>query len=118
MFNVQRKFGATRNALLIGNIVIKVPRFRSWKTFLNGILANLTEREFSTMNSPYLAKVYYADIFGLMLIMERADKVLRNTTKNTNAFFEKCEEEGLPVDWNPWNIGVFGKDWKLIDYGN
>ena len=114
---MEHKCGATRNVWLIDKYAIKIPRARSWRTFLNGLLANLTEREFSTMRSPLLAEVKYSDPIGLVLIMERADKVLRYTTKNTSNFFKRCEDEGLPTDWNPWNIGVFGRQWKLIDFG-
>lgn len=113
----QCKRGATRNVFLVGKYAIKIPRIYSWRTFLNGLLANLTEREFSSMCPQMLARVYYADILGLVIVMERADKVLHNDTRRVRAFFQSCEDLGLPADWNPWNIGVFGKKWKLIDYG-
>lgn len=120
MLDFEYHTGSTRAVFLIGKYAIKLPRLYSWQTFLQGFLANMAEREFSTLNSPRAAKVLYADPIGSVLVMERAERTLKNETKNTRNFFRLCKDDGLPVDPTPHNIGVFehGKCWKLIDYGN
>lgn len=122
--------GATRVVLLIGPYAIKVPRAYSWRTFLNGLLGNMQERMFwYQLKSPLCAKVHYADPIGLVLVMERADRVLGDKLYSSQAptpdearkaheFFEKCKAASLPVDPTCSNIGVFGDTLKLIDYGS
>ena len=122
--------GATRAVLLIGPYAIKVPRTYSWRTFLNGLLANMQERMFwYQMKSPLCAKVHYADPIGLVLVMERADRVLGEglygakqltpeEASRAHEFFDRCKAASLPVDPTCSNIGVFGDTLKLIDYGS
>lgn len=121
--------GTTRYVLLVGKFAIKIPRMCSWRTFLYGILSNIQERTFwNQLKSPLLARVYYADIFGFMLIMERADNVYlgydhpvksptKEEEKELKTFFKKCRSEKLPVDGYFGNVGKFNGKKKLIDYG-
>lgn len=122
--------GVTRWVFLIGKYAIKIPSLSSWKQFLNGLLANMQEREFSKMDKSschynLIADVHYCDPLGFLLIMERADYALsdwiicaweRHIVEN---LFKECEKHGIPVDKKLSNVGKFaGYELKLIDYGN
>ena len=48
----------------------------------------------------------------------RADATLHECSSEMQDFFDKCMDEGLPMDRKPENIGVFGRQWKLIDFGD
>lgn len=116
------KKGSTRVVIALGSVVIKLPRAYSWAHFLRGMLANLNERLFwKELKHPRLARVYYADIFGLVLVMERAGVILNDSDNEEKAvvrFFDECESVGLPVDRKASNIGYFSAfGYKLIDYG-
>lgn len=69
--------GVTRTVILIGSYAIKVPSFRygafkwRWRSFLNGLLANLQEVEFSDAKWPELCPVIRSSRFGLFLVMPR-----------------------------------------------
>lgn len=118
----------TRWVIPVGSCVIKLPSLRSWRQFLQGMLANLQEREFSKMDKAawpreLLARVKYCDFLGLCLVMERADCVLPDCPhpsilQQVAEFFALCEEHGLPVDPRPGNIGMFDGEFRLIDYGS
>lgn len=122
--------GTTRWVFLIGNYAIKIPSLSSWKQFLNGLLANMQEREFSKMDKSswhysLIADVHYCDPLGFLLIMERADYTLSEFTTNpwerhvVENLFKECEKQGVPVDKKLSNVGKFaGHELKLIDYGN
>lgn len=114
------KKGTTRHVFLIGKYAIKIPCLSSWRMFLNDLLSNMQERAFwNELHHPLLAEIYYADVFGIILIMERADVTYyEHGRRGMNKFFDRCQNEGLPVDRHASNIGKFGKKWKLIDYGN
>lgn len=50
---VQLKFGASRNALILGSLVFKFPCLTSWRLLLQGLLANMRERELSKAHDKY-----------------------------------------------------------------
>lgn len=122
--------GTTRWVFLVGNYAIKIPSLSSWKQFLNGLLANMQEREFSKMDKSswhysLIADVHYCDPLGFLLIMERADYTLSEFIMRpwehqiAENLFKECEKQGVPVDKKLSNVGKFGEyELKLIDYGN
>lgn len=118
------KKGSTRWVLLYGKYAFKVSSIQSYMQFLLGLLANKQEHLWwKQMHHKNLARVCYCDRFGFLLIMERADYIIPSnpneyTQKEMADFFKECEQEGLPVDPKPDNIGVFDGKWKLIDYGS
>lgn len=67
--------GCTRLVILIWGWAIKVPQYTSWRMFLNGLLGNLQEREFSSMKLPELAPVLFSIPGGWLNVMPRAEVV-------------------------------------------
>ena len=115
--------GSTRVCVCVGKVAIKFPRMYSWRSFLNGLLANMTEREFDCIAPALHAKVHYADRFGILLIMERADYVLPYVVNDfvrpsLDSFIKECESKGLPVEHKYNNIGSFDGALKVIDFGS
>jgi hypothetical protein len=118
------KKGATRCVWLVGKYAIKTPRLCTWRNFLNGLLANMTEREFDCLAPELHAKVYYADRLGLLLIMQRANTlsyghmVRLHKRFKLDKFFSDCESTGLPVEHKYDNIGFINNKPVLIDFGS
>lgn len=111
------KKGTTRIIIPIGNYVIKIPKFYNVRCILKGMLSNLQERSFRHLAPALTAKIPYADIFGFVLIMERADYIPQCMFRDVVMFFDKCEEAGLPVERKPENVGVIRGCYKLLDFG-
>jgi hypothetical protein len=114
---------ATRCVFFCGKYALKIPRLFSWKAFLTGMLANLQEREFRNLAPELTAKVYYADIFGLLLIMERADYMMPSNPNiyavaEAKELFKQCHAAGVPCENKVWDVGRFGKKLKLVDFGS
>lgn len=116
------KNGATRCVWLIGRYAIKFPRLCSWRCFLNGLIANMTEREFNCIAPDLHAKVLYADKFGFMLVMERAEYMLpsdlnRYERPHIDELFDRCEKAGLPIERKYEDVGKFLDACKVVDFG-
>lgn len=73
---MQLKTSTTRIVFVFNNFVLKFPNIKSWKQLLWGLLANMQEREFNKINHAALGCIYFSNIHGLFLIMEKADKIL------------------------------------------
>ena len=113
-------FGTTRRTFILSRIVIKVPRFCRWRTLLYGLLSNIEERRiWNDTHHPMLARVYWGCPLGLIVIMERAQCICDRDDDDLKvvSFFNRCENENLPVDRCSKNIGIFNEKWKMIDYG-
>lgn len=61
--------GATRWVLLGKKRAYKFPRMTSWRTFLNGLLGNMTEAEFAAVGHPLLAPVLFRIPGGFLNVM-------------------------------------------------
>lgn len=115
--------GSTRVVLVFKHFVVKIPTFTSWKLFLNGILANLQERQFSKLQNENLAEVIFSDPLGIVVVMERVREV------NHRGMFEvelqrlccisELHRDFWLSDCKPENYG-YNKYNKLakLDYGN
>jgi len=115
--------GSTRNVLVFRRFVVKIPTLKEYRLFLNGILANLQEKEWSG-HHPDLAKVIFCTRFGLFLVMEKAEVVSNNT--NWQSFQTMIKEkykdddlkEFITSDTKPSNWGYVKNHLVKIDYGN
>lgn len=121
------KLGATRKVFIFNNIVIKTPNMKEYRLFINGILSNLQEKEFSKIGRKDLAKVIFCDKLGLFLIMKKLNEVDVNI--NWIEFRNKLEEiyqneddnmkQFMLSDMKPSNWGYDENGMLVkIDYGN
>lgn len=65
--------GVTRHVVLVGPWAIKLPRLNhGWKGFLVGLMCNMQEAEFWTLNDPRLCPVLWSVAGGWLVVMRRA----------------------------------------------
>ena len=119
--------GVTRTVILAGRYAIKFPSTRySWRLFLRGLLANMNERDiwrwsgvadWTGVPRNLLARVIWVCPGGWFLVMERADRILTEEEYDWD-LFEAAKKSKPPIsDLKPDNIGIFGSNRKIIDYG-
>ena len=121
MFKIER--GATRIVFVFKKFAIKIPTFKQYNLFLNGLLANLQEKTWSG-HHPDLAKVHFCGRLGFFLVMERAEVLSSDVdwlkTKETLEKKYKDDDlrEFLMSDFKPSNWGFINGQLKNIDYGS
>ena len=109
--------GATRAVLLIGGVAIKVPRLKSWRTFLNGLLANMQEREFSRTLWPELCPVLFSLPGGWLVVMKRAVPLTDAEWSDINPEWAERDDYFVPVEMKRNSFGLLGGRIVAIDYG-
>lgn len=103
------KKGAFRLVFMFRKFVIKIPRIKyGYKFFLQGIISNLSEKEWSGFDKR-LCPVIYCNSFGLVLIMKKAQPY--------DGFINFKEFEDLPLDPHNDNFGIYNNRLVLVDYG-
>lgn len=66
--------GIMREVFLIGRWAVKVPKLtRGWRNFLQGLLANMQERELSRRGYPQLCPVVFSIPGGWLVVMPRVE---------------------------------------------
>lgn len=120
-FSIKR--GATRIVFIFKGFAIKIPVFYRWKNLLLGLLANLNEKEFSTLKREDLAHVFFCSLGGMILIMKTATPISHLTREELFDFLTKCYEndelkEFILSDFKLNNFGLIGNKIVKIDYGN
>lgn len=103
------KRGATRLVILCGPYALKLPNPQTWRSFLNGLLANSQERDFSRLNDPRLCPVLWALPGGWALLMPRADSL--------SASEPLPEWDALPVEAKRDSFGRVRGVIVAVDYG-
>jgi hypothetical protein len=113
------KRGVTRTVLVFKHKVIKFPTVKTYKLFLQGIMANLVEGEFSGIHSD-LARVLHYNKLGLFLVMERAEPVIMSKDVLKRYLKHKYRSDILKdfllSDCKPENWGYIDGRLKKIDY--
>ena len=112
--------GATRTVFLTKKYAIKVPTFKSWKLFLNGLLSNLQEREFCTTKWPELCPVLFSDPLGFIIIMPYAqplDKDFFYDLFDYDSFTNKGDYI-VPVENKLDSFGSLDGQIVAVDYGS
>jgi hypothetical protein len=138
------KKGSRRFVIVLKDRVIKIPRFTSWLPFVMGVVENLQERYWwcsdgyvsppsewydANRSTRNLAQIYWADRFGLCVIMERVQTLDHLETRGEVCMdpeFLRCEAilrkeySGMSFlsDLRPSNIGLRA-DGRVVfvDYG-
>lgn len=133
MFRV--KCGSRRLVVLTKSRVYKFPLLRSWIQFIRGVTENLEERYWwsadgSRKRNPKrvwdgfraenLAEIFWADRFGLLVIMERVDTESRPPSYQLDCqeLLARTLKFNFADDFNAENVG-YNKDCRLVycDYG-
>lgn len=117
--NIELRSGATRAVLLLGRLAMKVPRFATWRTFLNGLLANMQEREFARMGWPELCPVLFSLPGGWLVVMRRAQPLTRDEFNefDTREFIERSDGV-IPVEEKLCSFGWIEGRIVAVDYGS
>jgi hypothetical protein len=118
MLNLDVCYGSTRTVLLIGKYAVKIPAMVSWKHFLNGLLGNIQESEFNTLNHPKLCPVLFALPLGFLIVMPRCENVSREVFYSLD--FKRFVKERnllLPVEDKLSSFGMLNGKVVAVDYG-
>lgn len=119
--------GLTREVLILGDWVVKLPSFRGWRPFLSGLMANLTERARSGLD-PRLCPVRFAAPGGFLSIQRRARPLTPAAADAITPEFGQLPTGGPwprvpPPDLDPadplsWrNFGELDGRPVIVDYG-
>lgn len=65
------KGGSRRTVVLIGKYALKFPSFYSFNSFVEGLIHNISEYEFSTMEIPELCPIIFRIPGGFLNVMPR-----------------------------------------------
>ena len=110
--------GATRIVLLVGGYAVKVPLPQTWRTFLNGLLANMQEREFSRTGWPELCPVVGSLPGGWLVVMRRTEPLTcyEYNVFDTREFIERSDGV-IPVEEKQDSFGWLDGRIVAVDYG-
>jgi len=110
--------GATRVVILAGSYAVKVPRPTTWRTFLNGLLSNMQEREFSRTSWPELCPVLFSLPGGWLVVMPRCQPLTcyEYNDFDTREFIARSDGV-IPVEEKPDSFGWLEGRIVAVDYG-
>lgn len=115
--------GVTRSVLLIRGYALKFPRCSSFKSFVQGLLANMDESLWK--NSPddwNLCPLVYSNRYGLLNIMVRCRPVRHRGLFRVEAArliaLTPLSKEWFASDLKPNNFGYLGSKLVKLDYAN
>ena len=131
MSKMDIRVGSRRIVFRFKKFVIKIPKFSRWVSFIRGVNENLEERYWYSADGsrkrnptkkwaiPELAEIFWADRFGMIVIMERADDEVRPASfqqdlsdlQNWGAKFSFFN------DIREGNVGYIRDKLVVIDYG-
>jgi len=111
------KTGATRYVLIIGNLAFKFPSWFSWSHFLQGMVANMAEYQFSRVDI-YQGKVcpiLFRIPGGFLNVMPRC-RIMTDEEFDMKAMVEFCrcsDDFYLPTEYKSDSYG-WTKDGNLV----
>lgn len=110
------KYGSSRTVILTKNYAFKLPYIGRWINFLWGLIANMNEVKFNTMNDDRLAKVVFHLPAGFLVVMKRA-KPLTDFNKKFLTDFCCSKDWKVPAEIKKDSFGYINGKLKVIDYG-
>jgi len=115
------KTGTTRYVLVVGRFAFKFPRISSWRNFLAGLLHNMNERAFSTMNIDLLCPVVASAPGGFLNVMPAcqvsADCELLRIWLSAVEQHEQSDVLLGIVEMKPDSVGLLHGRPVAVDYG-
>ncbi|AEV89634.1 hypothetical protein OBP_197 [Pseudomonas phage OBP] len=119
--------GTTRSVILFHKWAIKIPHLKSYKGFLKGLLANMTERSIWHCCPNYFLPVIWSMPLGLVVVMPRV-KATKQVTWYLHAFMADLfhannddNDEALNArrycEYIPSNVAMYKGKPVCIDYG-
>lgn len=107
--------GMTRTVYLLGPYAFKTPSLRNGLPgWIGGMLGNLQERALSRWNHHSLCPVLFADPFGLVVVMPRAEILSDDEfSRVAHRIPRECFAERKPSSW-----GYVAGMLVAVDYGN
>ncbi len=112
-------WGATRMVIVTRRWAIKLPHPTEWRLFLQGLLANMQERQFSKAGWRELCPVVFSIPGGWFLVMPRAEML---TDEEWDAFDVEafCDQPNyhVPAEAKRSSFGKIAGHIVVIDYGN
>lgn len=116
---VQVRHGTTRVVLLLGGVAIKFPTTTSWRLFLQGLLANMTEARFGRMDDARfreaLCPVRFAVPGGWLIVMSRATPL---TASEYDERLVELADWPVPIEPKVDSVGLLDGRVVAVDYGN
>lgn len=119
--------GGTRIVIITNKYAIKLPRFNSWKAFVQGMLSNMTEGQWKGYDNKYLCPIAYSNRFGLIVVMHKAepiecDELFKHDLQKLYDDVDSDEHRTLDRDFFeydafPKNFGYYKGKLVKIDYG-
>lgn len=109
--------GSTRWVVVTKKYAFKFPRLLAWRNFLQGLLANMQEVEFSGFD-PLLCPVIFNLPLGFMNVMPSTEPV--SVDQDLTHVFDSLENEErvLPVERKHDSFGILNGNIVAVDYGN
>ena len=106
------KNGSFRITFVIGKYAIKVPRLRQWRYFLQAILMNIYEKEWSKVDDYDLCPVYFS-FLGLINIMPYCKPITEKEYKKLKMYkFIGLSENKIS------SFGKYKNKIVAVDYGD
>jgi hypothetical protein len=116
--NIRLERGSTRTVILMKRHAFKLPTLSSWRRFLQGLLANMQEVNWSRIDSPYLCPVLFHPPLGFLVVMPRCASI--DSIKTGSMEAENWRDKGsylIPVEYKADSFGYYGGGIVAIDYG-
>jgi hypothetical protein len=114
-----KRDGVMREVFLVGRWAIKLPKLtRGWRNFLRGLLANIHERELSTLRWRTLCPIVFSVPGGWLNVMQRATPLTDDELAHFDigGFFYPENGEVIPGEPKGSSIGWLDGRIVAVDY--